>query len=73
VNYQLRTLLPGERYVRIQADLMPGFDRIDDASPQALVVMERIAEQTIRRHTKLLDRVVHLLESTPANLDLAAA
>ena len=73
VNYQLRTLLPRERYVRIQADLMPGFDRIDDASRQTLVAMEMIAEQTIARHTKLLDRMVDLLRLTPANLELAAA
>ena len=73
VNYQLRSLLPRERYIRIQADLMPGFYRIDDASRQTLVAMEMIAEQTIVRHTKLLDRMVDLLRLTPDNLELAAA
>jgi patatin-like phospholipase/acyl hydrolase len=73
VDYQLRTLLLRERYIRIQADLLAGFDRIDDASPQGLIVMKRVAQQTIARHSELLDRVVDLLGSTPANLELVDA
>ena len=30
-DYQMRAFLPSQRYIRIQADLLPGFDRIDDA------------------------------------------
>src|SRR5262249_1089476 len=53
VDYQMRAFLPRERYIRIQADPMPGFEgfeRIDDASEQNLRALQREARETIARN-----------------------
>ena len=68
VHHQLRTLLPRQRYVRIETVLPPGVNRIDDAS--TMIAMERAAGETIASHSDLLERVVNLLSP---NLELAAA
>jgi patatin-like phospholipase/acyl hydrolase len=69
VDRQLRSFLPKSRYIRIQTDLAPGLDRIDDASQRTLLRMEENARQTIVRHSEVLNRVVDLLS---APLELAA-
>ena len=64
-DYQVRTFLSHERYIRIQTDLVPELDQIDDTSN--LLAMEKTTQQTIRRYTDVLDRVVDLLESESAD------
>jgi hypothetical protein len=72
VDYQMRTFLSHERYIRIQTDLVPDLDRIDD--PSNLLAMEEITRQTIRRYTDVLDRVVDLLAASPrTRFELAVA
>ena len=66
VDYQMRAFLPRKRYIRIQPNLTPGFDRIDDASPQNLRALQRAAQDTIARNEDLLDQLVDLLAPTPA-------
>ena len=66
VDYQMRAFLPRKRYIRIQPNLTPGFDRIDDASPQNLRALQRAAQETIARNEDLLDQLVDLLAPTPA-------
>ena len=61
VDYQMRAFLPRQRYIRIQADLVPGFDRIDDASEKNLLALQREARETIARHADVLDQLVDLL------------
>jgi uncharacterized protein len=61
VDYQAQAFLPPERYIRIQPDLTPGFDRIDDASEQNIIALERAAQETIARNEDVLDQVVDLL------------
>jgi patatin-like phospholipase/acyl hydrolase len=74
VDYQMRTLLSGQRYVRIQTDLAPGLDRIDNASKENLLFMERTTRETIVRCNEVLDRVVDLLApSATESLELAVA
>ena len=74
VDYQMRTFLSEERYIRIQTDLVPGLDRIDDASEQNLLFMERTTRGTIERYDDVLDHVVGLLVPSPLqHLQLAVA
>ena len=53
------------RMPRIQADLLPGYDRIDDASAEYMLSMDEIARETVARYTKLLDRLVDVLAPDP--------
>jgi uncharacterized protein len=64
-DYQMRAFLPSQRYIRIQADLLPGYDRIDDASAEYMLSMDEIARETVARYTKLLDRLVDVLAPDP--------
>ena len=74
VDYQMRAFLQVHRYIRIQAELMPGFDRIDDTSRDYLQKMEEVARATIVRYSKVLDNIVDLIASDPAeHLELDAA
>ena len=57
----MRAFLPRQCYIRIQADLGPGFDRIDDASEKNLLALQREARETIARHAHVLDQLVDLL------------
>ena len=61
VDSQMRAFLPPQRYIRIQPDLAPGCDRIDDTSEQNLRALQRIARETIARNEELLDQLVDLL------------
>ena len=61
VDYQMRAFLPWQRYIRIQADLVPGLDRIDDASEKNLLALQREARETIARHADVFDQLVDLL------------
>jgi len=61
VDYQMRAFLPRQRYIRIQADLVPGLDSIDDASEKNLLGLQREARETIARHADVLDQLVDLL------------
>jgi uncharacterized protein len=63
VDYQMRAFLPRQRFIRIQADLAAGFDRIDDASEKNLLALQREARETIARQADVLDQVVDLLAS----------
>jgi uncharacterized protein len=66
VDYQMRTFLPPTRYIRIQPDLTPGFDRIDDASEPNLRALQGMAQETIARNADVLDQLVDLLAPRPA-------
>ena len=70
VDYQMRAFLPRQRYIRIQADSMPGFERIDDASEQNLRALQREARETIARNA---DALVQLLDLLAPSLALAVA
>ena len=48
--------LPPLRDIRIQPDLTPGFDRIDDASEQNLRALQRATQETIARNEDVLDQ-----------------
>jgi hypothetical protein len=74
VDYQMRAFLPVQRYIRIQAELMPGFDRIDDTSRDYLLNMEGVARENIVRYSKVLDYMVDLIAPDPVEsieLDVA--
>jgi uncharacterized protein len=74
VDYQMRAFLPVQRYIRIQAELKRGFDRIDDTSRDYLLTMDRVARETIVRYSKVLDYVVDLVSPDPVeHLDFDAA
>jgi uncharacterized protein len=64
-DYQMQAFLPSQRYIRIQADLLPGFDRIDDASAEYMLSMDEIVRKTVARYAKLLDRLVDVLAPDP--------
>jgi patatin-like phospholipase/acyl hydrolase len=70
VDYQMRAFLPRQRYIRIQADSMQGFERIDDASEQNLRALQREARETIARNA---DALVQLLDLLAPSLALAVA
>ena len=57
----MRAFLPPNSYIRIQPDLTPGFDGIDDASEQNMRNLQRAAQETIARNEHVLDQVVDLL------------
>ena len=65
VDYQMRAFLPAQRYIRIQAELIPGFDRFDDASKENLLAIDEIARETIVRYAELLDYLVDILAPNP--------
>jgi predicted acylesterase/phospholipase RssA len=73
-DYQLQAFLPPQHYLRIQANIGPGSARIDDASEEYFLSMHEIAQETIRRYAKLLDRVVDVLAPDPLRkLELGVA
>jgi len=73
-DYQLRAFLPSQHYIRIQADLLPEFDRIDDGSQEYLMSMDQIGQETILRYAKELDHLVEVLTPGPIqNLELDVA
>ena len=57
----MRAFLPRQRYIRIQADSMQGFERIDDASGQNLRALQREARETIARNADALIQLLDLL------------
>jgi patatin-like phospholipase/acyl hydrolase len=56
-DYQLRQLLPEDRYFRFQTILTEGNDDMDDASRTNLRVLKLLAEDIIRRESKRLEEV----------------
>jgi uncharacterized protein len=58
VDYQLRHVLGGERYWRLQVELTRASDDLDDASPENLAELRRHAEELIAERTGDLDAVV---------------
>jgi len=74
VDHQMRAFLPVQRYIRIQPELMPGSDRIDDTSRDYLLNMEGVARETIVRYSNVLDYIVDLIAQDPVEhfeLDVA--
>jgi patatin-like phospholipase/acyl hydrolase len=61
VDYQLRHVLGGERYWRLQVELTRASDDLDDASPENLAELRRHAEELIAERTGDLDAVVAAL------------
>jgi patatin-like phospholipase/acyl hydrolase len=61
VDYQLRHVLGGERYWRLQVELTRASDDLDDASPENLAGLRRHAEELIAERTGDLDAVVAAL------------
>lgn len=57
VNHQLEKL-PGVEFFRIEGELLPGRDEIDDASEENLRNLELIAERMIRADSDTLDAIV---------------
>jgi len=74
VDHQMRTFLSKQHYVRIQTPLPAECGRIDDASRQNMLAIEKLTEQAIPRYTDELDRVVRLLQRGQKDrTELAAA
>jgi uncharacterized protein len=61
VDYQLRHVLGGERYWRLQVELTRASDDLDDASPENLAELRRHAEELIAERSGDLDAVVAAL------------
>jgi hypothetical protein len=61
----MRALLPPQHYIRIQAELVPGLERIDDTSKDNLEIMDRIARETIARYSEVLNYLVDVLAPNP--------
>jgi patatin-like phospholipase/acyl hydrolase len=74
VDHQMRTFLSKQHYIRIQTPLPAECGRIDDASRQNMLAIEKLTEQAILRYTAELDRVVRLLQrGLKDRTELAAA
>jgi patatin-like phospholipase/acyl hydrolase len=74
VDHQMRTFLSKQHYIRIQTPLPAECARIDDASRQNMLAIEKLSEEAILRSTDELDRVVHLLQrGLKDRTELAAA
>jgi uncharacterized protein len=61
VDYQLRHLLGGDRYWRLQVELTRASDDLDDASPENLRELRGHAEELIAERSDDLDAVVAAL------------
>jgi uncharacterized protein len=61
VDYQLRHVLPGDRYWRLQVELTKASDDLDDASPENLRELRRHAEELIAARSEDLDAVLAAL------------
>ena len=65
-DYQMETLL-GENYIRLQRDLNPGNERMDDASEENIEDLEELAQEMIA--LPVVDEICNrLVEATPNNL-----
>jgi len=74
VDHQMRMFLSKQHYIRIQTPLPAECARIDDASRQNMLAIEKLSEEAILRSTDELDRVVHLLQrGLKDRTELAAA
>lgn len=61
VDYQLRHVLAGDRYWRLQVELTRASDDLDDASPENLRELRRHAEELIAARSEDLDAVLAAL------------
>ncbi len=62
IDYQLRQLLPADRYYRFQVSLnILGSDDMDDASEQNLHELKAVAEELIRKEGHRLDQLCEQL------------
>ncbi len=61
VDYQLRHVLGGDRYWRVQVELTAASDDLDDASPENLRELRRHAEELIAARSPDLDAVIEAL------------
>jgi len=61
VDYQLRQVLPSDRYWRLQVQLTAASDAIDDASADNLRRLRRHAEELVVAHDAELDAIVAAL------------
>lgn len=65
-DYQMRRLL-GENYIRLQRNLNPGNERMDDATPGNILALEELAREIIA--LPVVDRICNrLVEAMPNNL-----
>ena len=65
-DYQMRRLL-GENYIRLQGDLNPGNERMDDATEENIEDLEELAQEMIA--LPVVDEICNrLVEATPNNL-----
>jgi hypothetical protein len=63
VDFQASQLL-GDRYVRLQTDLLAASDDLDDATPPNLARLRAEARHLLDRSGRLVDRVVAQLTTT---------
>ncbi len=66
VSYQLQQLLPRDRHHRLQLQLAPGTERIDDARTTNLDWLEEQTADLLRRRDRDLDGIAELLTATRA-------
>jgi patatin-like phospholipase/acyl hydrolase len=58
VHYQLKRVLPGDRYWRFQVELKLASDHLDDATEGNLAKLRGHAEELIEKHSDELDQAV---------------
>jgi len=63
VDFELRSLLGPERYVRLQTRLTEASDDLDDAGDRNLEALRREGARLVEEHAADLDRVARLLTS----------
>lgn len=62
VDYQLRQVMPGPGYRRLQVELTEASGALDDASPANLRALRREGERLLREHGAELDAVCAMLD-----------
>lgn len=55
VDYELRQLLPGERYFRLQVELRHARDELDDASPANLHALQQEGRRLVAEQAERID------------------
>ena len=65
VDYQMRTLLGNQDYVRFQIQLDQDAAKMDDASNETILRLQALAQQAVRLRSADIDRVCRILKNRP--------
>jgi patatin-like phospholipase/acyl hydrolase len=61
-NYEMLQLLPEENYYRIQISIDPEHSAMDDATDENIAALEKYADDYIRNHSDVIDKIVEGLK-----------